>query len=424
MSILEFFFVLIIVFVFAIIVLAANYADRKRDSPMAWAVIGAVILLNALLVLNTGVTVANSTSGGAILDAGDPPGRTAAWTGFIISLIVAGLSTALLWRPVRERVAVLFPRYRGDADRSRAGDVSGTVDVELGRPKPQPSGEPLFPQMLNYFTTETKHALQHEATTASIAPAEADSDGVVNAAYYTRGFNPASYVHMLAVVLVLYLLGSQLIDFIISGGLEGLAQTYTEQGLNVWSLLSNSVPFIVLSFLGVGLGLRRDLRQSLERLGLGRINQEGVAVSIGVTFALFAGLFIVGVLWMQLVPEDVYEEQTQATEALSKSVTSIGLAVVLAASAAIGEEIAFRGALQPVIGFWPTAIVFAMTHTQYALTPAWLIILGVAVAFGWIRQRYNTSVAILTHFWYNLFQLLLLFVGPEEVTESFVHLLL
>ena len=79
-----------------------------------------------------------------------------------------------------------------------------------------------------------------------------------------------------------------------------------------------------------------------------------------------------------------------------------------AASAAVGEEIAFRGALQPVIGFWPTAMVFALTHTQYTLTPAWIIILGVAIVFGWIRQRYNTSVAILTHFWYNLFQLLLL----------------
>lgn len=422
MSILEFFLVLILVSVFAVIVLAANYADRKRDSRIAWLVTGAVLLLNVLLVLNMGLTLANTTDS-ALIDEADPPSQTAAWAGFIASLVVAGLSTALLWRSVRERIAVLFPRYRDDVTRKRPIDAGSDGDVEFDRPKRQPSGEPLFPQMLNYFTTETEYALQRGPEDAGGEPVRERGNGV-DAAYYTRGFNPASYVHMLAVILVLYLIGSQMIDFIISGGLEGLAQTYSEQGLNVWSLLSNSVPLIVLSFLGVGLGLRRDWRQSLDRLGLGRVDREGVAVSLGVTFVLFVGLFVVGMLWMVLVPEDVYEEQTQATEALSRSVSSIGLALVLSASAAVGEEIAFRGALQPVIGFWPTAIVFALTHTQYTLTPAWLMILGVAIAFGWIRQRYNTSVAILTHFWYNLFQLLLLFVGVEETTESVVHLLL
>lgn len=89
---------------------------------------------------------------------------------------------------------------------------------------------------------------------------------------------------------------------------------------------------------------------------------------------------------------------------------------MLATSAAISEEIAFRGALQPVFGFWATALIFALTHMQYALTPATLIIFGVAVAFGWLRMRYNTTVAIVTHFFYNFIPLALnVTVGSEAI---------
>jgi len=35
---------------------------------------------------------------------------------------------------------------------------------------------------------------------------------------------------------------------------------------------------------------------------------------------------------------------------------------VLAVTSAVGEELLFRGALQPLIGFWPTAILFGLLH--------------------------------------------------------------
>lgn len=422
MSIVDFFLVLVFVAVLAVVVLAANYADQKRDARMAWAVFGVVLLLNALLVLNSGFMLLAAYDG--IVDQADPPNKPAAVAGLLAALVIATLTTALLWRPVRERVAVLFPRYRGKQQQDTPeAELDGNESVDIKRPQSQTSGEPLFPQMLNYYTSESDYSSQlgGGSDETSFEQPQAASTG---ASYYVRGFNPASYVHMLALVLVLFMLGSQLVDFIVSGGLEGLAQTYEEQGLNVWALLSNAVPFIVLSFLGVGLGLRRNWRESLKRLGLGPVTGEGLGISLGVTFALFIGVIVIGALWMFLLPEDIYEQQTQATEAMSASVTSIGLAIMIAASAAVGEEIAFRGALQPVLGFWPTAFVFVLTHTQYTLTPAWFIILGVALAFGWIRQRFNTSVAILTHFWYNLFQLLLVVVGQQETTDSILHMFL
>lgn len=41
---------------------------------------------------------------------------------------------------------------------------------------------------------------------------------------------------------------------------------------------------------------------------------------------------------------------------------STGTVAVLAVTSSVGEELFFRGALMPLIGFWPTAILFGVLH--------------------------------------------------------------
>jgi membrane protease YdiL (CAAX protease family) len=224
-------------------------------------------------------------------------------------------------------------------------------------------------------------------------------------------------------ILCVYFLGVQMIGFALGGGMAGIAEAY-EGGLTVWELVANAVPFVVLAGLGVGLGVRRDWRQALQRLGLVWPTGRAVLVSLAVVFGLFMYVALVTGLWMALVSEETYQEQTEASEALSESVSTMGLAFVLAATAAVGEEIAYRGALQPVFGLWPTAIVFALTHAQYALTPAWLIILGVAIVFGWLRQQYGTVAAILAHFVYNFVPLAITVGMSEEALLALARLVL
>jgi uncharacterized protein len=67
--------------------------------------------------------------------------------------------------------------------------------------------------------------------------------------------------------------------------------------------------------------------------------------------------------------------------------------------------------LQPIFGLWPTAIFFALTHVQYTLTPATLVIIIVGLGLGWVRKRYNTTAAIITHFAYNFALLFLTIYG-------------
>jgi membrane protease YdiL (CAAX protease family) len=399
------FLTLVAIVIFAVIIVAANYADRDRNARTRRSVVTALLLINALIVVVYGVmqVVAAYTPA---TSSYTPPAKPDAWGGLLASVIVSGLATLMLYRPLRVKLAVLFPRFRGkikvqaDAESAESAESDSDLPPEL---QPKLGGTPLFPQALNYYTTDSI-MVPRSTLAASSRPVdqpEAESTGRL---HQVRGFNPDSTVHMVALVMCVYLVGVQMINFILGGGLGGVAKTY-EGGLTVWDLLVNSAPFVILAPLGAGLGLRRNWSQLFRRLGLVRPTAQGVMAAVGVTIALFIFVSIVGVVWMGLVSKATYEEQTKASNALSQSVTSLGLAFMVAATAAVGEEIAFRGALQPVLGLWPTAIIFALTHIQYTLTPAWLIILGVAVAFGWIRDRYSTTASMMTHFMYDFIPL-------------------
>jgi uncharacterized protein len=213
------------------------------------------------------------------------------------------------------------------------------------------------------------------------------------------GFRPESMVHMTAMVLCLYLLGNTILQFAIAGGMAGLAEEFGDlSAATEWLTMA---VFVVFSALGVGLGIRRDLFSTLRRLGLRAPTLSELGMASSVAFLLFVSQFMISNVWFALTPEKVFSEQTQLSQLLSNSITTLSSGFMLAAMAALGEEIAFRGALQPVFGLWPTAIYFSLIHIQYTLTPATLIIVLVGVGLGWLRQRYNTTVAIVAHFLYN-----------------------
>lgn len=62
--------------------------------------------------------------------------------------------------------------------------------------------------------------------------------------------------------------------------------------------------------------------------------------------------------------------------------------LILAIASAVGEEMLFRGALQPWLGVWPQALVFALLHVgprgYYLWWTAWSVALG--LAFGYMYE--------------------------------------
>lgn len=228
-------------------------------------------------------------------------------------------------------------------------------------------------------------------------------------------YNPDSIVHTTAVILALFVALALLYSFILSGGIEGIATDIAASSTEGFGasqlndLLFNAALFVALSLLGVGLYIRRNLPETLERLKLRWPNWADWRSGLLVGFGMFIVQVIIGFIWAILTTPELFEQQTQASQAIFESFSgSLFAGFMLAATAAIGEEILFRGALQPVFGIWLTSILFAILHTQYTLTPAVLIIFLVSLAFGWVRNRYSTSAAIIAHFIYNLIPFLLI----------------
>lgn len=404
MTVEEFLLVVIQFVVVSGLVVTANIADRDEQSWARNMVLVAIALINVAIVLLYGLQqILIAYEPDLVADGVRPPSEGDAWAAFALSLVIMALTGALFSRKVRQQASRLFPAMRQQTAEHQA---SGPAKETLLRPDSQ--GEPLFPQMLGYYTTSTAQQF------ASQAGSEQDfAPPPVRGTTYLRGYNPDSMVHWVAMCLMVYLVGIQFLNFILGGGLEGVAEALSD-GISVLDLVVNSALLIVVPLLGVGWGLRRSGKQVLQRLGLKMPGLEEIGVSFAATFGLFIFLMIVTAVWVGLVSEDTFREETQASDALASGVDTVWMAFLIAFSAAVSEEIAFRGALQPVFGLWPTAIVFALTHSQYTLTPASLIILGVALVFGWLRARYDTTTAMLTHFLYNFFQLLLVVVLPEE----------
>jgi len=214
-----------------------------------------------------------------------------------------------------------------------------------------------------------------------------------------EGFNPQSMVHMTALVFCVYFLGDRILEFAVAGGMTGLAQDFTAPSAG--SLWAQMGIFVVFAVLGVGLGIRRPLSGAIRRLGLRAPTIVELGVAAGMAFLLFVAVFMISNIWEALTPQDVIREQTQVSELLSNSINTLSMGLLIAGTAAFSEEIAFRGALQPVFGLWPTTVFFSLVHIQYTLTPATLIIVLVGLGLGWLRQRYNTTTSIVAHFLYD-----------------------
>lgn len=210
--------------------------------------------------------------------------------------------------------------------------------------------------------------------------------------------NPYSPVQTLALVLIGWLVGFSFLP--LTQGLENLAETAEPISVSIFVL--QELAFFVVALLGVGLFIRRTPAQVNERLGLGAVSGRWLITAVAWIFFLIIVQSGAGLLWRVINPE-----QTAVVESLNnllyEGVDSVWGWVVLAIAAGLGEETLFRGALQPMLGKWMTAAVFALVHVQYGLlTPATLALFIIGLGLGIIRERYNTTLAVIIHAGYNL----------------------
>lgn len=227
-------------------------------------------------------------------------------------------------------------------------------------------------------------------------------------------YTAESTVHTTAIVLSLALLASFLLSFVLQGGIEGIAETIDDEGVAVGDIFVQTIIQVAAAFLGVGWAIRRTLPQTLTRLGLRMPTRDDIVQGVGVGVSLILLLWLYGIIMSLFAAVGLFSDtQNDAANELAVQFSTVSLALLLATFSSIGEEVMFRGALQPIFGNVLVSVLFALIHTQLLFTPGMVFIFVVSYLLGRVRERYSTSASIIAHFVYNFVQLLLLILVSQ-----------
>ena len=219
----------------------------------------------------------------------------------------------------------------------------------------------------------------------------------------SRSFDSRCPPHRLALLFMLCALAALFGTASAVGARQALLAAYaTTQGA-LLNLGASATVYILLAFLGVGWLTRRDWKASCARLGLRLPTRMDWLAGGALGCLLYLGSALLTLVWQNTLPASAFEWQTALPRQIFDAFSaSLFLAAVVALSSAIGEEILFRGALQPVFGVLIVSLFFTALHLQYAFTPAAAIVYLVSLALGFLRAWLSASATIIAHFVYNM----------------------
>lgn len=141
------------------------------------------------------------------------------------------------------------------------------------------------------------------------------------------------------------------------------------------------------------------------RLGLSPF----IGVTVGIVVVLLSRLAVRYTAWGQFLHRDFRH--------LLGPLSSREI-LILALASSVGEELLFRGALQPWIGLWPQAILFALLHIGpgWRFAPWTVSALVLGVGFGYMFEwTGDLGGPIAAHFIINYLNLH--FIARVEIPE-------
>ncbi|HOV68016.1 MAG TPA: CPBP family intramembrane metalloprotease, partial [Methanoregulaceae archaeon] len=222
--------------------------------------------------------------------------------------------------------------------------------------------------------------------------------------------DPDSFVHGVALVLVLAMVLVPPVPLIVNGAPPFLSEAFLDDSGSPESpgdfarSEAYSLLFVIYaSFLIVGLFIRRTFSEALERLAFVRPTGRQVAFAVGAGLVLVVAFGLVdraiaagwGAMGWAVTDDEAYHR-------LFSDVLSPLGAVTAAVSAGVGEELAVRGVLQPVFGVLLPSLLFAALHAWQYSWDALLSVFLAGLVFAWIRKRSNTTTCAITHGLYDL----------------------
>ncbi|WP_223127896.1 CPBP family intramembrane glutamic endopeptidase [Pasteuria penetrans] len=158
-----------------------------------------------------------------------------------------------------------------------------------------------------------------------------------------------------------------------------------------WAVLLIHCEDILIVAFAIGGGVTRNWKEMLVRLGLDRkptVIDLGWAWISNIGYDFIKSNIIYKFLFLYLSLSESSDPPPPPLDWPAR------MAIIMAPS--IGEELFFRGALQPRVGIWITSILFTLVHPQYDWYGLLIIFLD-SLLLGWIARRYSIWLSIGFH---------------------------
>lgn len=217
-------------------------------------------------------------------------------------------------------------------------------------------------------------------------------------------------VHKLAGFFYISIMMSLAFSIFISYDPKGITQSVTTVSQAI-TAAAQTLGYIVICLLGLGLFLKRSPQKLFERLGLGKINLTTLLQMAGITAIMIFASLVLEHLALQYTPPEIISVLKTFVSSMNKTPDWGSLlfnAVLVSLSAGIGEELIFRGLLQPRFGWIGSNLLFCLMHVYYGPTALLLVLFIIGLGFGWVRRKWNTTASITVHVLYDFTML----VGP------------
>jgi len=178
----------------------------------------------------------------------------------------------------------------------------------------------------------------------------------------------------------------------------------------------NGLGLVLLALCGVGVFVARKPLEAALRLGWQKPTWTQVGIGVLLIFMTFAYDYLWS-LFTHQSPGDMASKLSNYNSGTFTAGGGAGSSLILALAtglcAGIGEETLMRGALQPVFGILPAAILHGLLHGQFSHAPILIVqVAGWSTLMGIARRYTNTTTTIIGHAGFNFLTTFLFAFNP------------
>lgn len=150
---------------------------------------------------------------------------------------------------------------------------------------------------------------------------------------------------------------------------------------------------------------------------------EGWPVGWQLVTGIASGAVSAGIALLLITSKFFKNERRYYYEMISRLDLSIAGIFLISLSAGIGEEIFFRAGLQPLLGVWPTSIIFVLLHGYLNVTNRRILTYGILMVFiiagfGYLFRYTGLFTVMSAHAIFDIILLLHIYSNRKKRSES------